>query len=314
MDDRQWRGIGLNRRAWLAGLAATWGTVARGGDDGPNQAAVDRDLEDVRARATKVGLIRLRVAKTEHYQGIGDAPDAFRKDALKLCAGLFDDYLKHFRGLGFDVKPPQDRLTVVILADAKRFAAFLGINLESAVGGVYDLDANRLVIFDNRATGNARGARANTVSLFHEATHQLTFNTGLLSRDADVPLVISEGLGIYGETRRPSGQPGIGALNAERLPVLAEALQSTGLMPVEQLFLDKSFDNPMTVQLAYAQSWLLVYDLLHSKNRRPKFRAYLEEIRGRRDPSRRVDDARKHLGDLGRLNQELQELALRSIR
>lgn len=314
MGDRGRRAGELSRRAWLAGLAISLTASARGGDDEKAGPGSRRDLEAVRDRARAVGLGPLRVTETEHYQGIGDAPDVFRKDALKLCEGLFDDYFKHFRGLGFAVKEPEGRLTVVVLADARGFRSFLGADPGEEVGGIYDLDTNRLVIFDNRAAGNARGARANTVSLIHEATHQLTFNTGLLDREADVPLAIIEGLGIYGESRRPSGRPGIGARNLDRLPVLARAIQGEGLMPLEELLDDKVFDNPALVQLAYAESWLLVYDLLHSRGRRPRFRAYLDAIRRRRDPGHRLDDARRHLGDLELLDRELRELAIRSFR
>ena len=42
-------------------------------------------------------------------------------------------------------------------------------------------------------------------TLVHEATHQLSFNTGLLNREGDTPLCIVEGLGTYGESRDSIG-------------------------------------------------------------------------------------------------------------
>jgi hypothetical protein len=38
----------------------------------------------------------------------------------------------------------------------------------------------------------------------------------------------------------------------------------------------------------------------------PKLRAYLAAIKGRRDPKRRLEDARQHLGDLEKLDAELR--------
>ena len=44
------------------------------------------------------------------------------------------------------------------------------------------------------------------ITLSHEATHQLTFNTGLLNRKGDVPMCIAEGLAVYGEIRSGPGR------------------------------------------------------------------------------------------------------------
>ena len=51
-----------------------------------------------------------------------------------------------------------------------------------------------------------RASHRNMETLAHEGTHQLSFNTGLLSREGDMPLCIVEGLGTYGEARKTSGQ------------------------------------------------------------------------------------------------------------
>lgn len=58
-------------------------------------------------------------------------------------------------------------------------------------------------------------------------------------------------------------------------------------------------------KLAYAEAWLLIDYLMKDRSRLEGFRAYLEAIRHRVDPERRLDDAEKHLGDLDRLNQDL---------
>ncbi len=68
------------------------------------------------------------------------------------------------------------------------------------VGGHYDLDTNRLVMFDFRPASDeidlqADPERVNLLALVHETTHLLCFNTGMLSRQTDVPDWVSEGSG-----------------------------------------------------------------------------------------------------------------------
>lgn len=303
-------------------LAASSSPTARG--DEP--AADDDERRAVEELARKFGLRGFRSCEpTDHYFAIGDAPEKFQAEALKLCEGLAADYLDHFRKKGFAVETPTSRLTVVALANAAGFEALTGIAKGSAVGGTYDLQTNRLIIFDNRFGGAAKAGRANTVSLFHEATHQLTFNTGLLIRLADVPLVISEGLGVYGEVRRPSGSTPLGAENKDRLDVLAQALRPSrtrppvrppemGLLPLSALWRDdKLFEDPAQQQLAYAQAWLLVYYLMRNEECQAKFRSYLAALRDRRDSSSRLEDARDHFGDLAALQRELTKYARQKI-
>ena len=57
----------------------------------------------------------------------------------------------------------------------------------------------------------------------------------------------------------------------------------------------------------YAQSWLLVHYLMSEPSTRVSFRLYLKAIRGRVNPLYRLEDAQAHLGDLDRLNREMQE-------
>ncbi len=56
--------------------------------------------------------------------------------------------------------------------------------------------------------GRNASTRVNTFTLVHEAIHQLTYNTGLLDRQADVPVAISEGLATFGEHARSPATAG----------------------------------------------------------------------------------------------------------
>src|SRR5262245_15095820 len=138
----------IDRRTWLVGMTAGWlGLRARAqgpDDERPDLPGEPQAVEDL---AWKLGLGPFRASRTAHYLGIGDAPDAFRAEALQLCEATARDYLDYFQAHGFAVKRPEHRLTVVILSDAEGFAAFLETEPGAAVGGLYDLETNRLVVF-----------------------------------------------------------------------------------------------------------------------------------------------------------------------
>ncbi len=311
------------RRSWLAGLAASGFAMRRAVAAVP-QAVADEEADTIRAveaRARDAGLGAFRVNRTGHYLAVGDAPDAFRERALAICEGLARDYHDHFRARGFAIEPPGRRLTVVILASSKSFAAFLDQPTGGAVGGQYDLETNRLVVFDNRGEDRvdlARAETANLVALVHEATHQLTYNTGLLNREGDVPLCVSEGLAIYAETRKPSGRSMPGQPNPQRVKALAIARkQGAEWTPLPKLLMGDALlrgeDGEPAQQSSYAQSWLLVHDLIKTPKWLPGFRAYLKAIGLRKDEAQRLDDARAHLGDLDAIDAALRKHADRLV-
>jgi hypothetical protein len=310
-------GLALSRRRWLIGsMLGTLGLAAsaRGGPAAP----ADEEAE-IRAVGRKAGLDPFRVTETEHYLGIGDAPDAFRDQALRICKELAAIYQKHFHDKGFVVNFPGRRLTVVTLKSQASYGAFLGEDAGEIVGGHYDLDTNRLVIFDNRPRQSnlaAPSERINTFTLVHEALHQLTYNTGLLDRRADVPVALSEGLAMYGELWQPNRRAILGQTNRPRLQVLIEhSNKPEDWIPVGSLLSDDTlFHNKSKQQLAYAVAWVLVHFHLKTPSRLPKFRAYFDAIRSRRDSADRLNDAQAHLGSFDRLDTGLRKHAARLIR
>jgi hypothetical protein len=261
---------------------------------------------------------------SEPYLGIGDAPDAYRNEALKRCRTLARAYEEHFQGKGFVVTFPPRRLTVVTLRDRNSYAAFLGEKPGAEVGGHYDLDTNQLVIFDfssgKRGPASAPLEQINTITLTHETTHQLTFNTGLLDRHGDVPIAVSEGLAMYAELWRPGSGAGgraiFGGVNRFRLQVLIdEESKPESWLPLGQILTDDTlFQREESQQLAYAEAWVLVHYHLRTSAALPKFRAYLDALRPRRNAADRLGDATAHLGDIDALNLALRKHAARLIR
>ena len=117
---------------------------------------------------------------------------------------------------------------------------------------------------------------------------------------------IVEGLAIYGETYRPDGTAALGQIHQERLQYLSRRLrQGARWITAEEILSDNSpFAGPSEAIIcqAYAQSWLLIHYLLTEPALTPRFRFYLSAY-NRGDPSRRLDDALRHLGSLTRLDQ-----------
>lgn len=324
----------IHRRAWLAAAAASLTPLTAHGDEQkpepkrePRQAGLADDeatLQVVEDRARKLGLAPLGTSRTANYSGIGDAPEAFRTNALRMCEDVARDYFAYYDAEGFDfVHRPLRRLVVVTLADRKSFSAFRGVSTSAEIGGYYDRKSNALFVYDHRVATEGKAVAVpryhNQIALAHEATHQLTYNTGMLEREGDVPLAIVEGLAMYGELRKTSGRSTPGMLNQDRLRNLAY-LQRQGLswIGVDRLLGDdqllKSAADSKERLLAYAESWLLTYMLMKDTARQPAFRSYLRAIAPRRDATKRLDDLRAQLGDLERLNQELKRYAVRLLK
>ena len=182
------------------------------------------------------------------------------------------------------------------------------------VGGHYDLETNRLVIFDFRPQQQAIAAQAARVNLFtlvHETAHQLSFNTGILNRQADVPVCVSEGLATYVELWRPGVKNAIGGVNRQRMQALRQA---EDWIQIGDLLADDTAFEPKTAQLAYAESWLLVHYLLRASSRQPRFRQYLAEVPGSNKPADRTRIAEKTLGPLAKLDHELKDEARKYLR
>lgn len=321
-----------DRRAWLLSAAlAGMGIPCFGQEPKEVDADEEKERESIEQLAKQAGLRPFRSGRTSHFVGLGDAPDSFRSLTLRDCEAVAADYLDHYRTRGFKIEPPPQRLTVVVLADDRSFAAFLGdpslamipMGNDSApsVHGVYSRTSNRLVVFDHRPLGRQLAARPgadNLRSLAHEVTHQLTYNTGLLDRHADVPACVVEGLAMYGEVRQSTGRTPPGQLNRMRLKDLTTVQRRRiPWVPVAELLAHDRFlknSGPHETLLAYAESWLLIHLLMKDPARLPGFQAYLDAIRDRRDADGRLEDARKHLGDLDRLNDDLRRYSVRLLK
>ncbi len=277
--------------------------------EGPGEPEV---IDQVRARARKAGLGAFEIRRSTHFLSIGDAPRSFQEDALEICEALSKDFLNYFRGRGFKVAYPDRRMTVVALDSVASFGKYIGEDPGTNVGGQYELDTNQLIIFDLRSLNvklNAEKKRLNTFALVHETIHMLCFNTGLLSRDADVPVCISEGLATYGELwLRPLGTKAFGTPNMPRLRAMGDSRDEKFPIPLGRLLSDdKLFEEAETEQLAYAESWLLVSSLLKGPPAQAqKFQAYLAGLPKLDATKKRLDHVEVRLGPIQSLEQDIR--------
>ncbi len=305
-----------HRRNWLKLAVASCLTpsIANAQEPKPD------DLTAIDTHGEKVGLPKFQRTQTAHFLAIGDASSAFRAAALNACEKMADDFLVHLRTKGFDqLAFPKKRMTVVTLASGASYAAYTGETADLVVGGHYEVDTNRLVMFDfrgNRAEVGAAAERINSFVLFHETSHQLTFNMGLLNPKGDVPLFISEGLATYGEVWRPNDKGRVGQVDRERLqglPASSKGLRDAWI-PLATLFKDdEQLRAKETQQIGYAQAWAFIHSQMKSPDRTPKLRAYLAAIHERTDSSKRVEDATKHFGDLTKLDATLRAYVRKPI-
>ena len=276
---------------------------------------------------------------SQHFTAFSNADEKFSENRLADCESIYTLFYDHFRRKGFALFTPSSKLLVSILDSEASFETFLGRKLPAQVTGIYQLQSNRLVMYDfgqnesfvsrtrdalkegQRITlqmdrlryleGVQRQSRdiradANIATIMHEVAHQLSFNSGMLNREADVPLWLAEGLACYCESTAGGAWQGIGEPNLSRIGTLAEALRMrTPLLSLRELIAaDRAVQSgdPKRILLAYAQSWALLYMMLQEEPDRT--RVYCKLIYPQRVSERRLADFQQAFGsDLARLEQ-----------
>ncbi|MBI1325195.1 DUF1570 domain-containing protein [bacterium] len=273
----------------------------------------DPEVERVLERFEKVGLPEPGVTRQDRFLAVGTARPDFSKRILRMAEETAAGYFRFFSGLRLPATSGKQRLFIVVLANAGQYSRFNGQNKARNEGGHYDIDENWTVTFDHRGRSKSSRAdleRANVVTMIHEIAHQLSFNTGLLSRDADIPMMISEGLATMAEPSGSSALPGFSEVNRARIAVLEQLLRAKRArwIPLEKLIeTDEAFDAPddATVQVAYAQSWLFWDSVIRQSRFREKLGPYLDRVNGQRNPAKRLDDFVASFGSVRAVEKEM---------
>jgi hypothetical protein len=279
--------------------------------------------------------------ESKHFICLSNTDDDFTIMRLRNCELIYNLFLDHFYRRGFPVREPGYKMMVAAFDSQAGFEAHIGQRMPAGITGVYMKDSNRLVIYDiNRnnyivakrqnITNTSKGIfsdldrmrfvetegrktreLANDVNIsttMHEVAHQLSFNCGLLNREADVPLWLAEGLATYCESTRDGNWQGVGEPNPDRIETLSQVLG--GRLPYLKLETliesDQWMGDASAAIAAYAESWALFRMLM--EERPNEFRKYMHRIYTRKAPAHRMPDFQWAFGkDLQRFELRYQE-------
>jgi hypothetical protein len=285
-----------------------------------------------------------------HYMALSNADDRFSEMRLRNCELLYSLFCDHFRRKGFTLRQPPAKFMVAMFDTQAGFEAYIGQKMSPLITGLYHPASNRLVVYDygqnqiyvaqkRQVEQQARQVPtyldrqrymetlqrqaqewrtdANIGTIMHEAAHQLSFNVGLLNREADMPVWLAEGLATYCEPTRNGVWLGIGEPNPERLAVLAAVERGNGqflklrdLLESDEWIRGKT--SASTVLLGYGQSWALFRMLMEEQPR--ALRTYLTLIYNRQIPERRLADFQQAFGsDLVRLEERHHEYIKKQV-
>lgn len=279
---------------------------------------------------------------SKHFLAIGNTDEKFIQGQLEQCELMYQMFLNHFRVKGFKLTRPATRLMVAVFSSQEGFEAYIGHRMPAGLTGLYHPLTNRLVVYDfgrNRSLVESRKrieedlrhlsdfqrghvlgqvqrqadelrADTNLATIMHEVAHQMSFNTGLLNRDGDLPLWLVEGIATYCEPTERGFWQGVGARNVERLKVFRRAAkENTDLLSLRSLIENddwfRASGGTSKALMGYAQSWALVRMLMEEQ---PKtFRRYTETVKARRTPDHRLTDFVEVFGDLSKLERRHKE-------
>jgi hypothetical protein len=254
--------------------------VSKSLDDEPFKPLSPVEMERALAAELPAGF---QIHRTAHYVVAFNTSRAY----ARWCGGLFERLYGALQNFwtrrGLKLHDPPFPLPAVLFSSASSYRRYalpeLGDATRSIVG-YYSLRSNRMNSYDLtgvqalRRAGGRRGsiteinrmllhpdAEPLVATVIHEATHQITFNCGLLKRYTDVPLWVSEGMAVYFETpdlRSAKGWRGIGQVNRARLETFRGYLPRRPRDSLVQLITDdQRFRNVKTAPAAYAEAWAL---------------------------------------------------------
>ncbi len=194
---------------------------------------------------------------------------------------LYRNFVRYFRVRGFTPQTPPYPLVGIVCRNRDEFRRITqqsGQTVSENVLGYYDRLSNRILIYDIAATSEAmRVASTDDAVIYHEATHQMAFNTGLHERTGETPLWLAEGLatlfeapGIYDASAHPSL---IDRINRGRLAEFRSRLRKRHTEEVIRYTVSSDAIFRDHVELAYPESWALVFYLTEKHPR--EFARYL---------------------------------------
>lgn len=245
------------------------------------------------------------------------------------CGKLFESIYSGFHAYqsrrGFSLVKPEFPMTAVLFPNRQEFEEYAQREMSSSEGiaAYYNRNTNRIILYDfseeetyrsektrkTRTTADIEeilsrpGAASNVATVIHEATHQISFNSGLFLRSGPYPLWAVEGLAMFFEVPNARSSQGWnyrglrGKPNLKRLADLRQTLAVDNADPIREIVAEEKFhDNPLR---SYALSWGLYYYL---QTKEPeKLSEYLTEVAAKHpfavwSPEERVADFERVFG------------------
>ena len=234
------------------------------------------------------------VSGTSHY--LVAHPRGQRDRWAERFEDLYHSFVSYFSVRGCQPATPPFPLVGIVWKSHDDFARYAspGGSTPNGLAGYYDLNSNRLNIYDMGGRSDSANWRQNAAVLIHEATHQTAFNTGIHSRYSRPPLWLAEGLAMLFEA------PGIhdshnytrlaDRVNRDRLRVFRQTLapRHRPELPASLVASDELFGiNPSA---AYAEAWALSFFLIETQPR--QYIQYLK-LTASRPPFQQYTPARR---------------------
>jgi len=294
-------------------------------------------LEPTLAKELAIKVLTLMPAgsksiATDHFVVCYNTSDVYARWNADLYEKLFNAFYRFWKAKGVELTPPRFPMVALVFESQKDYIDYASKEFAGAQNtiGYYHQTTNRLASYDltgiqalNASKTQMRtelinqivsrpGAERTIATIFHEACHQISFNSGLQVRLGDNPLWLSEGIATFFESPDLSSQNvwgGIGKLNKHNFVNLANYLPDRKKDSLELLLLDDSrLRNGETMASTYAEAWGLTYYLIKSK---PKdFVKYLAATRekppgSRSTPKDRMELFRRCFGeDLAKIDKD----------
>lgn len=233
-----------------------------------------------------------RLHHSDQFIVVTDVRPGTADSAAQTLERVRRDFYEHASAIGLTPAPLSDRLVCVVFAERAGYEQYLR-RVEGDVtdwsSGHYSHEANVVVLHhdrDNPAIARIREAAHTQPSdsalaavaelamihkMRHEASHQLLYNSGVLSRGRAYPLWIDEGLATLFETNPTT-------VNPFRLAIYRRMREEGSLLSLRELIEAQLVEiQPEGIGRYYTQAWAFTYFLW---NRHPeRVVAFLEALR-----------------------------------
>ena len=291
--------------------------------------------EEIGKRLLAKAPADFRIYTTPHYVVCYNTSREYAQWTSSLLERLYKAFTNYWEHQKLEIHEPEFPLVCLLFADRSSYVTAFKDEMNGGdpggIIGFYSIRSNRVNMYDltglESLHADRRGSMAeineilsqpaaepSVATIVHEATHQITFNCGLQTRFADIPLWLCEGMAMYFETPDLSssrGWHGIGKVNYPRLETFRRNLGDWQPGTLENLVTsNERLRNPKTAADAYADAWALNYFLIkyHSK----EYTEYIKLLATKPpiledDAAARLREFKQCFGDLAPLERDFQQ-------